>query len=441
MPHVLNLFDGSNAISLTTNGVMLSQYTPQTASKRRDGRGYEDVTDAIELLLYASTTQQMQAILAQINGFLERAGDRHATDYGPRHFIRYQPIGDPYLWRAEVRSGSVMLAPNAMTAFGQAKMAVRLIITRAGEWEGPLLELAGSTKTQPEAATGGRTIQNRNDVSGGNYFDVAPGVVLGELKTPAMLRITNNMTSSQQPRNIYVATTGNMDVTHFNHTIEGEDALGGGGTPIVSGAHNSSDSVLQINFSGSHIIRWTVSGNMINSLGGRVVRLLSRWNWIPAQPPVFVRTTLSGIALAGDERQLPANHEFVDLGSVRFPTARFDSPAPGQIVMTLRSAQTVQLELDYLHLAVTTSGFRKIEYTGSGLAQGRAVVDDPIEGLAYSMVGTGHLPDVSAYGDPLWIYPGPQPQRLYFLIDRGTTAPVQSTMQVRIFYRPRRLTI
>ena len=189
MPHVLRLTDGTTTVNLTTTGVLLRHYVPQEGKKVVGTIAeYEDVTEPIELLLEGSggSTTAMQTLHGQIKAMLYAAELRSETGRGPRVYIQYQPSNDPTNWRSELRGGAVDLADNAMTAWGQAKAAIRLTIIRAGVWEAANeieLPLASITSTSP--ATGGKPIQNHYVPStAGNFVTIAHTAVGGVIPTP-----------------------------------------------------------------------------------------------------------------------------------------------------------------------------------------------------------------------------------------------------------------
>lgn len=444
MPHVLNITNGETTIPLSTDGVQLKHFVPQTAKKLKTPVGtddYDDVAEAIELLYYGSDTEAVQALHRQVETMLNQAGDR----YGPRTYLQYRPIGDPYTWRAEIRAGAtVTLADNAMTAFGQAKVEARILLTRRGFWEGPFLEAALSSPLATVVGGGGKKI----NMGGQNNYVTAPsGNILGNLRTPAYLQLNNNNGSIQQPRQIYISTTGDMAhapysdlLGDFEHILEAEDATGG--TVINGGATASGGQLLEVSFTGANNVTWTISEQAAYALSGREFRILARFNWYPTGMPIYVRPTIPGLALPGDEVQLPSpTREFVDLGSLRLPSSRFGRPAATTLQLGFRCASTVLIELDYIQLTLANPGLRVIDYLGGNLAANERIHDDATEGLAYTLSGVYQRADVAVYGSPIWLYPTIWPQRIYVMTDTGFNAPVAKFWNLRIYYRPRRLTI
>lgn len=449
MPHVLNITDGETTIPLSTDGVQLIHFVPQTAKKLKEPVGtddYDDVAEVIELLYYGSDTTAVQALHRQVEAMLDRAGD----PYGPRIYLQYRPSGDPYTWRAEVRAGAtVALADNAMTAFGQAKVKARILLTRRGSWEGPEKEASLTSALGAGQGNIGRKIQ-WNGIN--NYVDVASGDTLGSIRTPAKIRFSNNTGGTRQPRQIYVATTGNMAhapavantpfseiLADFTHILEGEDASGG--TVTAGGLRNSGGYFLSMSFSGTNIVTWSLSAYTVYAMSGREFRLLARFNWYPTGTPIYVRASIPGLSLQGDEIQLPTSGvEFVDLGSLRLPSSRLTSPAATTLTLTFRTTATVTIELDYAQITMA-NGLRVIDYLGGNWDANEQIFDDAPDELAYSYSGTTQNSDVAVYGSPVWLYPTIWPQRIYVMTDSGFDVQVNRTYNVRIWYRPRRLTI
>ncbi|HRA67181.1 MAG TPA: hypothetical protein PL187_14230, partial [Caldilinea sp.] len=146
MPHTLSLTDGTTTVSLTTSGIALTNYTPNTP---KNGAA---ITEPIRVLFYGDTTADMQGKINAIERLFSIAERRLMSGAGARVFLQFQPIGDATNWRSEVLSGTVMLDSDALTVFGQAKLQAEIVLVRAPFWEGartqiPLTNPNGSNNT------------------------------------------------------------------------------------------------------------------------------------------------------------------------------------------------------------------------------------------------------------------------------------------------------
>jgi hypothetical protein len=85
--------------------------------------------------------------------------------------------------------------------------------------------------------------------------------------------------------------------------------------------------------------------------------------------------------------------------------------------------------------------------TGVATANGAALIHDGIEGQTYTQGGGVRTPVPASFGGPLLAQPG-LINRLYVLhqVNAGGTAgagdaPIAASMSVRLYYRPRRVTV
>lgn len=454
MPHVLRMTDGTTTINLTTTGVLLRHYVPQEA-KRVVGTiaDYEDVAEPIELLLEGSggSTTAMQTLHSQIKAMLYAAELRAETGRGPRVYIQYQPSNDPINWRSELRGGAVDLADNAMTVYGQAKMAIRLTITRSGVWEAASeieLPLASVTSTSP--ATGGKPIQNHYVAStAGNFVTIAHTAVGGVIPTPPRIVLQNASGGTLVFRNIYLGCEQYANgATNYCNMVQGEADQAPSPGSDVSNPAASGGTMLEIEFTGQSSPRWHYSVAAVRAAAGRTFRLLVRFNFYSLVPGnvVWVQPALNELSGAFDlnpyvpRRALEALSvvQLVDVGTVSF--GDYPLSAGMATVLRLFSQAEVTVDIDYIQ-PLPADNFRRLEYVGVGVPNNHHIIDDGIEGRAYQVDGSSQeIPVVSPKGNPILLYPG-KVNRLYVLSDLGATAPIDNDLNARVYYRPRRLTV
>lgn len=443
MPHLLNITDGATTLPLSTTSAMLQYYVPQSPKLNEAGR-FQPVSETVELLLYGANTAAVDAALNNLETMRLTARQRRMTGAGPRVFLQYQPIGGA-LGRSEVREAEVRLGRNAMTAYGQAKLPVQLLVERVPWWEEgraqiPLSNGNGSNNTA------GLTVWMRDDATAGqdNWTDIAAGAVGGVLPSPLEIHMRNLSEGARLYDNFYVAN--NIFAPSMAHILEGENRSNGTGT-VTADATCSGGSFLQV--IGSNIyVTWPLSAALLSATAGRYLRLMARFVFYSTPPKIYVRAEIRDyyglVTLARSPYETvlgPEDGNIVDLGLLPLPPGGYSNNwAQNTLALFFRAESAVTVRLDYLQITPADElCYRHIEQRGMVVAANDWVVDDGIEGLHYLIEGGANHPIYTEHTPPLHVFPGVA-QRLYFLHD-GPDTTANWKLGVKAFYRPRRLTI
>lgn len=439
MGHVLSLTDGTTTISLVASGVMLRYYVPATPEIQPDGL-ISQVTDAVEILVYGTTVALMQAKVQSIEAMLRRARARYWTGVGPRVFLQLALSVDGVAYRSEVANGSLELERDALTAFGQAKVNCRLLVTREGFWEGsrtaiPLSNRNGSNNTA------GLTVYNKGTAQD-NWADIAAASVVGALPAPLELRMTNNTGGSRAYRNFHIAN--NTFGTGLAHIIEGETA-----NPALTVVNDSGSSGGQYAaFTGvSATIQLEADSARTALLAGRRVHVLARFAALPTNVDVWAQTLVMDFAgvtplfTAPEVLLRPTNSVIHNLGTVPLPPTAYDTSGPTlKLRVNILCASSATVGLDFVQLTPADDlCYRHLIQGGYSAPASSAVVDDGIEGLSHLQIGSVNYPLYSARTQPAHVFPGVD-QRIYILHD-GDSMSINWTLSVRAWYRPRRITL
>ena len=444
MPHLLNVTDGTTTLPLSTAPAMLQYYVPQSP-KLDDTGHFQPVSESIELMLYGASTAAVQAALNSLEAMRLTARRRRVTGVGPRVFLQYQPIGGA-LGRSEVREMEVRLGRNAMTAYGQAKLPVTILIERVPWWEEGRVQIPLSNGNGTNN-TGGLTVWMRDDGTAGNdnWADIGAGVVTGVLPAPLEIWMQNQSGAARGYDYFHVANN-TFDPT-INHFVEGESYTSGGGT-IVANSGCSNGSYLRL--TGTNIYAtWTLPAALLAATAGRYLRLLARFvSYYPPTPQIYVRAEIRDyyglVTLARTPYEValgPEDANIADLGLLPLPPGGYSNGwAQNTLALSFRCASSATIELDYLQLTPADElCYRRLEQRGMSVAANDWVVDDGIEGLQYLIEGGANHPIFTEHTPPLHVFPSIA-QRLYFLHD-GPDTSANWKLKIKAFYRPRRLTI
>jgi hypothetical protein len=445
MPHVLSITDGTTTLPLSTAPAMLQHYAPKTP-QLDDANQFEPVGETAELLLYGANTAAVRTAHNALEAMLLTARRRAVSGVGPRVFLLYQPIGDAAAWRSEVLAGEAKLGRNAMTAFGQAKMPVSLLIERVPWWEGaraqiPLANGNGSNNTA------GLTVWMREDGTGtgrDNWTDIAAGAVGGVLPAPLEVHMRNTSGAGRSYAHFHLAN--NVFAPALSHFLEGEARSNGAGA-VVADAACSNGNLLRLT-GVSLYCTWALPAALLGATAGRYMRILARFRNYTGAAPIYARAEvrdyygLVTLARTPYEVRLGVEESHVqDLGLLPLPPGGFSSGwAQNTLALFLRSDSSATVDLDYIQLTPADElCYRHIEQRGMVVAANDWIVDDGIEGLQYLIEGGANHPIYTQHTLPLHVFPGVA-QRLYFLHD-GPDTSANWTLSVKAFYRPRRLTI
>ena len=445
----LSISSGATEIVLSgTSPVRGCTYFPGTAQQQRGE--WQPVTETAEVNL-SGTAAAIRTVENNLNALFLLAAQRAATGAGERVFVNYKPVdADAVAYRSEITEGRVVWSTNpGLRRLGDTSPFVQwaVIWTRAYWWEGALAEVSISANGQA-AATGGRTIYN--NPANGNWVQMAAAQVTGVLPTPAMIELTNTSGASKNLRKLFFSLNAYSDPANFVIVLQGEARLSGGS--VDSDASYSAGQALGFVLSNTTTtFAWTLTQANLQRSMGRRVRILARFAGTSGALYVTpqVRTSAGVVLWSGDEISIgPLLYEaWKDLGVIPLPPGGYDD-AYGAQQLALVFRGTGVGDLDVLQLSPLDS-YRYLEMPVPGVAVGNnaAAVHDGIEGRAYVLTSGARTGLPTSFGGPLLLQPGVI-QRIYTLwqIHAGATAgvgdaPIADTASVRLYYRPRRLTV
>lgn len=458
MAHLLQISDGTTTVSLSTTNILLLHFVPTEAMIGMNGE-YQDVVETIEIAFVEATTAAIQTKKSSIDKLLSDAKRRATRGNGVKVFLKYQPHNDATLWRSEILEGRFELASDALTAFVSGVAKATLIIKRKYYWEGTRVQ--ASLSNQHGSSGAGVRVYGHDDSANDNWVLIGSSTITGSLPTPLEIHIKNDSAGDYDSRNWYIGN--NSYNTGLTLQFEGESVTTGG--TISPGADDN------VNYSNGRYMSLTgttayigfdIPGTVISAFGGRWAKILLKTNFSVSGGlgMVYVRPVLLdyyGLVTiySGNEVSLRTNEDYIqDIGNVPLPPGRTATDWQGmRLALNIRStdgsSQTVGV--DFIHLLpVDDNAYRHIEQRGMVLLKLSEIVDDGIEDELYFHEGLETSPGSSLYvytrhpiligrGTPILAFPGIA-QKIHFLFD-GYASTVSWTYSIRIYFRPRRLTI
>jgi hypothetical protein len=450
MAHAISLTDGTTTVNLyDLANTFITAEGWELATAGVGPQAEPEIADSMELLIQASSVANLQTAVRTIEGLLVSADRRQRTGLGARVFLQAQFDGEASAWRTEVLAGKLEV-PQAPDQWSALKIEAVLGITRRNYWEGPRTQIA-LTNGNGTNNTAGLTIYNHDDgdATNDNYLQIAGASVTGMMPAPVEIELKNTSGGAVNYSNIYLANNVFADPANLAHMIEGESRDSGYGSIVANGA-SSGGNYNEVSFTtaAAGTMLFTLSAATLQRLAGRWFRLLARFHFLSGDAIVQARimdSTGTRILWAGPEVQpnTGALYHLYDLGALPFPPGGY-STSWGSLKLSLRYstgvAGTSTADLDFLQLTPTDS-FRHLRMLTYPVPNNDLVVDDGIEGLAYVSLSAAPTPLVAPRGDPLMVYPGIL-QRVYVLCDEQNNAVnIARTWAVRMWYRPRRMTL
>jgi hypothetical protein len=283
-----------------------------------------------------------------------------------------------------------------------------------------------------------------------NFVAIAEGDVEGDLPGAARLEITNNFFSAFRAYTIWIGQNVESDPENYEHILEAENASGGNTTNLYTASGNQYKKCDWEGAAETALLTWELSTPLLTKLSGRYIRIISRYP-VAAPTGLCLRVTvkMSATPLWEGPLVLSGTGQIQELVSLRLPPYLLGAGNlyPLNLVLSAKidTAEAHSCGLDYLQLT-PLDGWRKLHPKCYGLDFGVRLVDDGIDGYLYSdgWTSEGKLGQYIGFGESILLHPG-KVQRLYFLhqhMEHSTQkAPINRTLSVKVYYRPRRMTV
>jgi len=326
---------------------------------------------------------------------------------------------------------------------------------RANWWEGPEAQIPLSN-TNGTNNTSGLNVFNTNDGVGtspnkrNNYVDVAGTAIVGDLHGATRLEMINTYATSRLGL-LWIGQNYTNPST-FTHHYEAEAATHGG--TAIAQSQYSGGTVVNLPVptgTETELLKWAISSPQITYGAGRYFKAMLRFPTGP-DDSIYWRIRIKwNLTTLWESGQAIADPDYA-IAWRDFATFRLPPWLPGlseldELELVLTGYQTTGAQIDQgidcLDL-IPVDGWRNLRFIGYGTAQNWRVIDDGIDERLYHDNGYGSqkVGLYVGYGNPIMLKPGTN-QRLYFLQHayQANLAEIDRTLSVKLFYRPRRLTL
>jgi hypothetical protein len=446
----LRFTDGTTTLNVSdlTNGI-LTRY-----QSGNNNALVEETTDKIMVVLRGSRATKL-ANIGTLNSFFQLATDRQQKPYLSKLFVE-RDSGDGVWWRSEIVSGLVMLDADSIDAIERSP-EISIVFTRKNFWEGAEAQIALSNGNGTNN-TAGLTVYNCNDGVGtspnkrNNYVQIAAGVISGDMPAPVRLEITNTYNSAAQLYTVWLSHNVESDPANFQNIIEAE-AAAAGGTDTTNSSF-SGGKYRTFTWSGDNqalIGRWVLDTAYLNKTKSSWFKILAAFTGSPSSgtrlqcklrfPSDSALTEIS----SSQEVVLSTSYRIQDIGTLQLPPWLAGAGDQVAIAFCLyaRKSGGGSLGIDYFQFSPIDS-YRILQPRGYGAALNERIVDDGIAGLLYGDQWTSQPGKIGIYtgqGKPVLLKPA-KIQRIYFLMRSNTDGiPIDRTISVKAYYRPRKATL
>jgi len=415
-----------------------------------------NVTETIEILLTGTTTDNCRALGRSLEVKLVGAEYYQRWKMGGRKFLEVQWGASGDWYRSEILTGKVEYGEEA-TRLGWMALALpaALIVKRRFYWEASTeVEVALAVKGAAKA-TGGVAIYNHADTGAthGNWVHIAAADVAGVLPAPCRIELTNTYNTADHAYTVRIGQNIFSVPGSLSHVLEGEScdySYGSAGVPVddddASGAHH--EAITWNVTTEQLLIGWTLGTTLLSYCRGNYFRLLARLIAVVGNeritPKITYGASHTSIAEA-PEVLLDDSYTLQDLGVLQIPPWLPGDASSGAVDLMFYGhapGSPNNLYVDYVQLT-PLDRYRVLTPRSYGLPYGLRLMDDGMAGTVYTDngAGAGKAGHYVGTGNLISLWPG-KDQRLYFLTSNDTGGcEILRTAVVRIYYRPRRLTL
>ena len=403
------------------------------------------IEEHLELVLEDANPEVIVAAEADLAAMLRKIEEYHSGFLDRPVCLRISDAGGK-VWASRLH-GARMERSGGDSDNGS--LGLRLIMRREDFWQGEERELPLSNRNGANVI-GGLSVSNHSDTHAGhdNFVDIASSDVEGDLPSSFHIEMLNSGASGTLTGDIRVGISFRGDVRSFWHVLEAEEASGGTLKDDVAASGGGGRTVSWNTAGERDLLAWRLSILASSRAMGRWFRPLVRLMTPVMDDDLWLGIKVAyGSGLASIKSYPPglaaAGKALVELPAAQIPPFTGGTVNLGQTEVRLYAwqaeGQARSLDVDDL-MILPLDGWRNFQSTG-GLESGWRLVDEGEPGACYSVTATGErLITHADFGRPLSAIPG-RPHRIYFLQECGGLAPIERTLTVRVFYRPRRIAV
>lgn len=439
-----SITDGTTTVTLNSGSYYTLFYSSSKLEVTDPTSSWDTgvLTESLDLLILGGNEAQVKEAIRAIEVLISAVFMSH--NGGVPVYIQIQYDTDTAPWRAKLYNAS-LITPNIADELWKKQVGANFTFVRDAAWEGAEAEVPISAVSQA-AATGGRTVTFNTT---NNYIAIAANVIDGTL--PAFTRLTfqNTTGATRYYTRFYIGNNAYSSPTTFLYSIQGENFASYGTSTAAANAVGGLVSRIVLpatpptNVNAAYIIPGT---SMMNLARGRRFNLLMKTPTGIAN--LKARMILSySIAFLdtytvwkSNDLMLTGGYYF-NFGSVPLPPSINMAYSFRDLYMGIKfwRSEGGNLDIDYLFFMGSDS-FMIAETPGQAIANNDFIEFDSISGANTLLEGGLRSNFVFMDTGGFRVFPNVE-QRIHILVDDGSNASITHTASIRLYYRPRRLTI
>jgi len=397
---------------------------------------FSNVTESIDLLIQGSEAV-IAAKVQSIERLLDLARQGSSGYLDDKVYLVAQYAQDTEVWRSQILAAR-WIADNVANEMYRGVLHGTITLTRRFYFETEAVKAIAITSGPTSVATTGfATVYNADDThaTNQNWWQCAADQIEGTLPAPAKIEIKNASGAARAATSVYLGNYVYTGPTTIDPIYRGEEKAGGFATAnTVEG----------------DMAYWLAGSTVIDGFKNQFGRLVAVFSTRPnidtlLRASLQLRYFPAPLDIAVGEPVLAAFNEWIlDLGGIPIPPGGYYANSAPHLYVTVKAKATVasdDIAFDWVQLFPSGSGRYRVlrAFSNVSLADGESIVDDGANGGVYGLSGTEQLPIYRPYFMPIHLYPN-KINRLRFILG-GVTMEAGSAWQVRMSYRPRRLSI
>ena len=445
MGHLVALEYEGGLVDLTAGDNLLGQYSIKPARLNQNG-SYDTVQERVSVVISGTSATDLQENIHTVERWLSTTAERKAVGEGAKLYLQVRPEGYTSTYRAEILEAVFVPAANTLELWPNFQVEGAIEFTRSPYWEGPRTQLTLSNRYSALGTTNWLRIDNRNDATHDAFVDIAQGYIDGTIPAPLEIHLRNDEATGASWGTFYIGVDARSGPTNLEPILEGEDQTGGGGSNSASSdASGGSVWGIPVTAADTHLYpRWTIPSAWADKFRGRFVRVLLRagasaYDWVYQ---VRVRDQYNLITLFAGRPRSASGSQIIDLGTVPIPPVAYTSDLAEQVLqldLYHTAGSTNFGTVDFIVLLPTDSG-RTIKQVGMQIPAGDWVIFDEIEKIWVSNESDLKHPIFTPRGPGVLAFPEVA-NRLWIFHDGGTHGDTGALKSIKVYYRPRRLTL
>lgn len=407
----------------------------------------DPIVESAEYVLEGAAISNLESEIHDIElAFVNAALFQDGIIGSYRYYIKYQPDGGTRAYRSEILNGRVSFDEELLGyEWHNKKLSVLVSWERRPFWEATT-ETELSISNGNGSGTGGITIWNHSDsATHDNHVIIAAGDVKGSISAPARLNLENKTGASVSYHNFYLSGHRYYkDSWYLNWILEGENATGMGSNVDANSSAGYFGRIAAT--SGGATAYWTLSSAAVSAAAGSYYKILARFATAPTSSQyVRIQAKVGGVKIwEGDKVQLSAdgNYKLQELGMIQIPPSITGIYSSGALELALVFYGSGNIDLDFAQLT-QADAISLISKTNTySIPNNEFLVDDGPRGIVYGKNSSFQkVPLFAHYGDHVHLRPGEKQFILFLCDETNLDMDISMTHTVRVYYRPRVLTI